>query len=93
MAGNVIIPAPPVADIERLIRSQYEIWRTEYLATLPKFKIENVRFRHDPKWNKRFWSITYIRSGESYFWNGVAQVFWLSQQAWWIAPILVAAAH
>jgi hypothetical protein len=31
--------------------------------------IENIRFVHDPLWNKRFFSLQSARDGGSWFWQ------------------------
>ena len=36
----------------------------------PDFKIENIRFLHDPLWNKRIFSLQAAHDGEIWFWAG-----------------------
>jgi hypothetical protein len=33
------------------------------------FKIENIRFAHDPYWNKRILSLQAAHDGETWFWQ------------------------
>jgi hypothetical protein len=33
------------------------------------FRIENIRFVHDPNWNKRFFSLQSARDGGNWFWQ------------------------
>jgi hypothetical protein len=33
------------------------------------FRIENIRFVHDPLWNKRIFSLQAARDGEVWFWR------------------------
>jgi hypothetical protein len=76
---EMLIPSVPKRAIIEY-KSHYEIWRIGYEKTQPKFVVENVRFAHDPEWRHRFWSMTYIASGESVFWYaGVGSLFWIAQ--------------
>jgi hypothetical protein len=46
--------------VRQQIKSQYEIWRAEYAAEIETFRIENVRFVHDPNWRDQAISIQRI---------------------------------
>lgn len=78
MRASVIIPSPEMREFERQLKPQYEIWKEQHEAVQPKFIIVNVKFRHDPEWDNRFWSITYIASGRSRFWNFIGLLFAMS---------------
>lgn len=43
--------------------SLYKIWKLEYDASLPEYKIENVRFVHDPHWRDNWLSVQYVGDG------------------------------
>lgn len=83
MAGNVIIPAPEMGEIDRQLRPQYEIWRVEKEASQPVFVIDNVRHIHDPEWRERFWCIENVRSGKSLFWQGVGLLFFIADAGYY----------
>lgn len=75
MAGaslRILFPAPYRVEISRL-RQQLEeahfAWVTEWKRQQADFVIENIRFAHDPLWNKRFFSLQAARDGEGWFWQ------------------------
>ena len=75
MAGasfRVLFPAPYRVEISRL-RQQLEeahfAWVTEWKRQQADFVIENIRFAHDPLWNKRFFSLQAAHDGEGVFWQ------------------------
>jgi hypothetical protein len=41
----------------------------EWKARQSDFRIENIRFLHDPNWNKRPFSLQAARDGETWFWR------------------------
>lgn len=89
VAPNVIFPAPAQEqEIDKLVRSQYEIWRVEYLARQPKFRSENVRFEHDPEWRNRFLSIQSAHDGNHVVWK-VARFTWCMASGFFTAAPLM----
>ena len=77
MVGNsislqILFPAPYRVEFSRL-RQQLEeahfAWKMEWRRQQLEFKIENIRFVHDPLWNKRFFSLQSARDGENRFWR------------------------
>lgn len=58
MLITIIQPGVPSQEqLVRLINSQYQIWKQEKAASEPQYVIENIRFKHNPEWRNRFWSI------------------------------------
>lgn len=78
---DIIIPSGMHEHVRSYFKSPYEIWRDGYEAKQPKFIRENVRFRHNPQWRTHPMSVTYIASGNSMFWNGIRDLFWIAQLA------------
>jgi len=61
MLGNsvsfqILFPAPYSIAVSRL-RQQLD------------FTIENIRFVHDPDWNRQFFSLQSARDGGNWFWK------------------------
>lgn len=69
---QVILPYPYQIEVSRL-RQQLEeahiAWATERKRQQADFKIENIRFAHDPDWNRRIFSIQAARDGETWLWR------------------------
>jgi hypothetical protein len=53
---------------QRLDEAHFAFWK-EWKASQPDFKIENVRFRHDPTWRTKFWSIQSAHDGNHLIWK------------------------
>jgi hypothetical protein len=77
MLGNsisfqILFPAPYSIEVSRL-RQQLEdahlAWTTEWKRQQLDFSIENLRFVHDPNWNRRFFSLQSARDGGNWFWK------------------------
>lgn len=69
---NVLFPHPYSIEVSRLRQQLDEAhlaWVTEWKRHQLDFKIENIRFHHDPHWNKRFFSLQAARDGETWFWR------------------------
>ena len=65
--------------------------QVEQERALEKSDDRNVHFRHDPLWNRRFWSIQHVHDcieGKTFhwFWSPMAEVFSLSQILFMIGP-------
>jgi hypothetical protein len=78
---RVIFPRPYQIEVTRLrqtefykLRRQLEqvhlAWVTEWKRRQDDFRIENIRFHHDPRWNQRFFSLQAARDGNTWFWRG-----------------------
>jgi hypothetical protein len=69
---QILFPSPYRLEFLRL-RQQLEqahfAWRTEWKRQQAEFKIENIRFTHDPLWNKRIFSLQAAHDGEIWFWR------------------------
>ena len=69
---QIIFPVPYRIEISRL-RQQLEeahcAWVTEWRRQQDEFKLENIRFAHDPLWNRRVFSLQAARDGEIWFWK------------------------
>jgi hypothetical protein len=72
MSFQILFPAPYSIQISRL-RQQLEeahlAWKTEWKREQLDFRIENIRFVHDPNWNKRLFSLQSARDGGHLFWQ------------------------
>lgn len=69
---KIISPSGYKVEIGRLRQQLDEAhfaWWRDWKAQQPEFKIENVRFRHDPQWQGRFWSIQSARDGNHWAWK------------------------
>ena len=80
MAGasfRILFPAPYRVEINRL-RQQLEdahlAWAIEWKRQQQDFGIENIRFVHDPLWNKRFFSLQAAHDGGTWFWRATHAV-------------------
>jgi hypothetical protein len=69
---QVLFPQAYQIEVSRLRQQLDEAhlaWVTEWRARQAEFKIENIRFRHDPLWKKRIFSIQAARDGDLWFWR------------------------
>lgn len=69
---QVILPYPYQIEVSRLRQQLDEAhiaWATERKRQQADFKIENIRFAHDPDWNRRIFSIQAARDGETWLWR------------------------
>jgi hypothetical protein len=89
--GSIIIPRP--AGPDKPYRSPDEHWeevtRDIYgSAELPR----TIRFEHDPKWERRFWSIQNARNQYELtsfgFWSFIGALMILANLSWYFAPFL-----
>jgi hypothetical protein len=69
---QILFPQPYVIEVSRL-RQQLEeahfAWVTEWRRKQDEFRIENIRFAHDPLWNRRLFSLQAAREGDIWFWK------------------------
>jgi hypothetical protein len=69
---RILFPYPYAIEVSRLRQQLDEAhfaWSKEWKRQQPDFKIENVRFTHDPYWNKRIFSLQAAHDGETWFWH------------------------
>jgi hypothetical protein len=82
---QVLFPQPYQIEVSKL-RQQLEeahlAWVAEWKQRQAEFKLENIRFRHDPLWKKRIFSIQAARDGDIWFWRATRVIL-----GWGIASI------
>jgi hypothetical protein len=74
MLPIVLFPQPYQVEVSKLRQQLDEAhlaWSTEWKQRQADFKLENIRFTHDPHWNQRFFSLQAAHDGETLFWSGV----------------------
>jgi hypothetical protein len=74
MLLRVLFPYPYAVEVSKLRQQLDEAhlaWSKEWKERQFDFKIENIRFTHDPYWNKRIFSLQAAHDGETWFWSGV----------------------
>jgi hypothetical protein len=67
---QILFPYPYQVEVSKLRQQLDEAhlaWATEWKARQQEFKIENIRFSHDPLWNKRIFSLQAAMTAKSYF--------------------------
>jgi len=72
MSFGILFPRPYVIEVSRLRQQLDEAhfaWVTEWRRRQQEFVIENIRFMHDPDWNRRFFSLQSARDGGTWFWQ------------------------
>jgi hypothetical protein len=80
---RIIFPYPYQIEVSKLrqqLNEAHLAWVTEWRARQQEFQIENIRFSHDPLWNKRIFSLQAAHDGEIWFWRGPPVCF--SGGAW-----------
>jgi hypothetical protein len=77
---QILFPSPYRVEFSRL-RQQLEeahfVWKTEWTARQADLIIENIRFTHDPLWNKRIFSLQAAHDGEIWFWRATRVIMGL----------------
>ena len=72
---TIIFPSGYSVEIgqlrQQLDQAHFAFWQ-EWKASEPEFKIENIRFNHDPLWDKRFLSIQCAHSGNHWIWKATS---------------------
>jgi hypothetical protein len=80
MLPMFLFPQPYQVEVSKLRQQLDEAhlaWATEWKQRQADFKIENIRFVHDPCWNKRIFSLQAARDGKTWFWSAThVVVFW-----------------
>ena len=82
---QVLFPQPYQVEVSRLRQQLDEAhlaWVKEWKQRQAEFKIENVRFRHDPLWKKRIFSIQAAGDGNIWFWRATRVIL-----GWGVASI------
>jgi hypothetical protein len=71
-AFNILFPSPYQVEVSKLrqqLEEAHRAWAVERKARQAEFKIENIRFTHDPLWNKRMLSLQAARDGQTLLWR------------------------
>ena len=63
-----------VSKLRQQLDEAHLAWATEWKARQADFKIENIRFTHDPRWNKRIFSLQAAHDGETWFWQATHSI-------------------
>ena len=74
---QIVFPIPYRIEVSKLRQQLDEAhlaWATEWKREQLDFKIENIRFVHDPDWNKRIFSLQAARDGDIWFWKATRAV-------------------
>ena len=82
---QVLFPQAYQIEVSRLRQQLDEAhlaWVKEWKQRQDEFKIENIRFRHDPLWKKRIFSIQAARDGDIWFWRATRVIL-----GWGVASI------
>jgi hypothetical protein len=77
MTYDILFPSSYSVEVSKLRQQLDEAhlaWSKEWKERQADFKIENIRFVHDPGWNKRFFSLQAARDGETWFWQATHMV-------------------
>jgi hypothetical protein len=72
MAFSILFPSGYSFEVSKLRQQLDEAhlaWATERRRWQDEFKLENIRFTHDPGWNKRIFSLQAARDGGMWFWR------------------------
>jgi hypothetical protein len=72
MAYKFLFPSSYSVEVSKLRQQLDEAhlaWSKEWKERQADFRIENIRFVHDPQWNKRIFSLQAARDGETWFWQ------------------------
>jgi hypothetical protein len=83
MTYNILFPYSYSVEVSKLRQQLDEAhfaWSKDWKERQADFKIENIRFVHDPHWNKRFFSLQAAHDGKIWFWQAthVAVLFGVS---------------
>ena len=74
MLPVVLFPRRYVVEVSKLRQQLDELhlaWATEWKRQQLDYTIENIRFTHDPHWNKRLFSLQAAHDGHGLFWGAV----------------------
>jgi hypothetical protein len=72
IAFRILFPSPYRIEFSKLhqqLEEAHRAWAVEWKARGAEFLIENIRFTHDPLWNKRTFSLQAARNGETWLWR------------------------
>ena len=72
MTYKILFPSSYSAEVSKLRQQLDEAhlaWSKEWKERQADFKIVNIRFVHDPDWNKRIFSLQAAHDGKTWFWQ------------------------
>jgi hypothetical protein len=72
IAFSILFPSPYRIELSKLrqqLNEAHLAWVTEWHDRQADFVIENIRFAHDPDWNKRIFSLQAAHDGEAWVWR------------------------
>lgn len=72
MLLRILFPQPYVVEVSKLRQQLDEAhlaWAAEWRQRQLDFKLENIRFDHDPHWKRRIFSIQAAHDGKIWFWR------------------------
>jgi hypothetical protein len=74
---RILFPSSYSVEVSKLRQQLDEAhlaWSIEWKRRQADFKIENIRFTHDPHWNKRIFSLQAAHDGETWFWRATHSI-------------------
>ena len=74
---RILFPSSYSVEVSKLRQQLDEAhlaWAKQWKERQADFKIENIRFTHDPLWNKRIFSLQAAHDGETWFWQATHQI-------------------
>ncbi|MDB5604193.1 MAG: hypothetical protein JWP25_1093 [Bradyrhizobium sp.] len=77
MTFKILFPSSYSIEVSKLRQQLDEAhlaWSKEWKERQADFKIENICFAHDPRWNKRFFSLQAAHDGETWFWQATHMI-------------------
>ena len=78
MTYKVLFPSSYSVEVTKLRQQLDEAhlaWSKEWKQRQADFKIENIRFVHDPLWDRRFFSLQAAHDGKTWFWQATIVLF------------------
>ncbi|MGC2085806.1 MAG: hypothetical protein WA702_20865 [Bradyrhizobium sp.] len=77
----ILFPAPYIIEVSKLrqqLDAAHFAWAQLRRLQQQAFVIENIRFNHDPLWNKRVLSLQSARDGAHWFWKATRVIATIS---------------
>jgi hypothetical protein len=74
---RILFPSSYSVEVSKLRQQLDEAhfaWAKQWKLRQADFKIENIRFTHDPLWNKRIFSLQAAHDGETWFWRATHSI-------------------
>ena len=77
MPLSILFPSSYTIEVSKLRQQLEEVhlaWAREWKQHQDDFKIENIRFAHDARWNKRIFSLQAACDGGHWFWQATNMI-------------------